>query len=390
VAPKLPPGVHLPDIVDRLLAHVDARSTDQAPELMPVDPRTFTDPVVAERERELVFARVPLVAAHTSELAGPHDFRTVQLPNNEVLLVRQPDGRVRGFLNVCRHRGARLVTVESGSRRVFSCPYHGWSYGADGALHAVTHGETVGELDRSCLGLVEVPVRERHGLVWVLDNPRGELDVAAWLGPDMDASLGGLELDKYVCYRSACFDEPINWKALVDGFVDTYHISVTHKGSVGPYFVNNVQLWHQLGRHGRKFSARRSLVEHRAEIGHGLDLDRHITLSHLVLPSTQLLRQPDHFQLLTFLPDPHEANRARMHIRLLVADPEPDERARRIWDKNWDILMVTLRDEDLTMNRDLQRALAGRDTPPLVLGRNEIVNQVFHRWYDSVMQGGKP
>jgi phenylpropionate dioxygenase-like ring-hydroxylating dioxygenase large terminal subunit len=390
MAPNLPADVELPNIVERLLAHVDARTTDQAPGLMAVDPRKYTDPEVAERERELLFARVPVVAAHSSELAGPNDFRTVQLPNNEVLLARQSDGRVRGFLNVCRHRGARLVSDESGSRRVFSCPYHGWSYGVDGALHAVTHGETVGHLDKSCFGLRAVPVEERHGLVWVLDNPGGTLDVASWLGPEMDASLGGLELDKYVCYRSVCFDEPINWKALVDGFVDTYHISVTHKGSVGPYFVNNVQLWDQLGRHGRKFSARRSLVERRAEVGRGLDLDKHITLSHLVLPTTQLLRQPDHFQLLTFLPDPHEPNHARMHIRLLVSDPEPDERARRTWDKNWEILMVTLRDEDLTMNRDLQRALAGRDTPALVLGRNEIVNQVFHRWYDSVMQGDQP
>ena len=84
-------------------------------------------------------------AAHGTELPDKHDFLTVQLPNNEVVLVRQADGQVRGFVNTCRHRGARLVTEDRGRSRFFSCRYHGWAYAADGSLRAIADEPTLTE-----------------------------------------------------------------------------------------------------------------------------------------------------------------------------------------------------------------------------------------------------
>src|SRR5688500_7648984 len=116
------------ETAQRLFAHIESRTTDLLDDILEIDPKIYCDPDVAARERRLVFAQVPVVAAHGSELPTPNDFVVVQLPNNEALLVRQPDGGVRAFVNVCRHRGARLVADAAGSRRLFSCKYHAWSY----------------------------------------------------------------------------------------------------------------------------------------------------------------------------------------------------------------------------------------------------------------------
>src|SRR5262245_38084658 len=125
----------------RLFHYIENNTTDLAPSTMALDPRDYFDPELARREREEIFASVPILAAHGSELAMPNDFITARLPNNEVVVVRQPDGGVKSFVNVCRHRGAKLVLDTCGSNRVFACGYHGWTYNPDGALRSILGGK---------------------------------------------------------------------------------------------------------------------------------------------------------------------------------------------------------------------------------------------------------
>jgi phenylpropionate dioxygenase-like ring-hydroxylating dioxygenase large terminal subunit len=374
-------------IAARLFDHIANRTTDLDDEVVEIDPRMYTAPGTLAAERERIFARVPVIAAHSSELAMPNDFVTVQLPNNEVLLVRQQDGSVRGFVNVCRHRGARLVPEACGSRRIFSCGYHGWSYDTDGGLRSIALANTFGSVDTSCLGLVEVPTEERHGCVWVVDSAEAEIDVAAWLGP-MDDVLSSYRLDTYTCYRLGTFDEPINWKVLMDAFVDGYHIAATHGGSVAPYFYNNLQTFEQLGQHARVVSARKSIDRIRESEPGSEPIDPHITMGHFIMPNSSFLRQPDHFEHLSFIAHPTDPARCRMTMRILIPEPALSDEVKARWDKNWDILMAVLRDEDLVMNRDLQHAASNRDVPTMVLGRNEMGNQLFHRFLRSMMDGG--
>ena len=156
----------------RLFEHIDNTTCDQAASPMLVDPAIYSDPDVARLEQDRIFDKVPVLAAHVSELPNAGDFVTIDLPGNRVLVVRQEDGTIRAFVNVCRHRGACLVDEESGHRRVFSCGYHGWAYNCDGALRTVPYADTFGPLDRAeydelfdelSAGKVRVP-RLREGL----------------------------------------------------------------------------------------------------------------------------------------------------------------------------------------------------------------------------------
>ncbi len=111
------------DRIQRTLEHLRHGSTDTVDQLVPFGPGQYTDPDLAQRERELVFGRVPSIVAHASELPERDDFITLTMPRNRVIVARQGDGSVKAFVNVCRHRGAMLEEQASGRCRLFSCGY---------------------------------------------------------------------------------------------------------------------------------------------------------------------------------------------------------------------------------------------------------------------------
>lgn len=373
------------DLAKRLFAHVRDKTTDLAESTRSIDHHEYLDPELAVLERRVVFGRVPVVAAHGSELPDRSDFVTAQLPNNEVLVVRQADGSVRAFVNTCRHRGARLVHDGSGSKKMFTCGYHGWAYGGDGSLKSVSGAATFGDLDKDCNGLVELPCEERHGLVWVVDSAEATIDMADWLGPEVDTAFEAYGLAGFVCYERELLDEPINWKVLMDAFVDSYHLADTHAASVAEFFHSNLQVVDQLGRHGRAVTPRTSIKKILDMSPDEAPIEDHVTVGYSVMPCTVFLRQPDHFQLMTFMPHPTDPARCFMDVRMLVPEPPETDEQRALWDKNWRILMAVTRDEDMVLNRQLQASMGNRDARPVVLGRNEIVNQLFHRWLDAAL-----
>src|SRR3954471_5763645 len=98
---------------------------------------TYTDEAVFAAEQERIFEAMWFCAARSSDLTGPGSFRTVQVGRESVLLTRNRRGEIRAYFNICRHRGARLCTEESGQpQRSFQCPYHAWTYDFDGKLIA--------------------------------------------------------------------------------------------------------------------------------------------------------------------------------------------------------------------------------------------------------------
>ncbi|HMC80962.1 MAG TPA: aromatic ring-hydroxylating dioxygenase subunit alpha [Acidimicrobiia bacterium] len=366
----------------RLFEHIDNTTCDQAASPMLVDPAIYSDPDVARLEQDRIFDKVPVLAAHVSELPNAGDFVTIDLPGNRVLVVRQEDGTIRAFVNVCRHRGACLVDEESGHRRVFSCGYHGWAYNCDGALRTVPYADTFGPLDRAEYGLIELPCEERYGLVWVIQRPGGPIDVAAWMGPEMDEILTGYHMERFEVVRMDRFDERMNWKVAEDAFIDGYHLKFVHPNSAGPYFYTNIQVVQDFGRHVRAITPRKVIDQIR--FAPDAPIDPYVTVGNFLMPNTTILRHSDHYESLTFVPHPTDPNRSRIDVRLVVPPVTSDEE-RALWEKNWDILVKTVIMEDLPLNRSLQRALGGRGLKPLILGRNEVGNQAFHRLYDELM-----
>lgn len=375
--------------IRRALEHLRNETTDQLDEPVYFEASEFLDPELAQRERDEVFGRVPSIVAHSSEIANTYDFKSIQMPRNNIIISRQRDGGVKALVNLCRHRGAMLENEECGKRRLFSCPYHRWSYDIDGSLRTITRDTTVGELDRSELGLVELPVEERHGFIWVIDRAGVEIDVAKWLGPEMDAILATYNLAGLNCIRAEGFEEPVNWKLMQDAFLDGYHIQYAHPNTAGKIIHTNVMAFEDFGNHVRFVAPRKTIDRWLEEDPGDKSLVNYVTETHFLGPNVTLLKQPDHFQLLTFRPHQSDPTRSYMEMRLMVPSAEETglepERWAMLWEKNWQILIDVLHAEDFPVLRDSQRAMASKSAGRMVLGRNEVANQVFRRMLGDLL-----
>jgi phenylpropionate dioxygenase-like ring-hydroxylating dioxygenase large terminal subunit len=136
------------DLTRRMLAHIEKRTTDAAPEPSRLDVAAYLDEARHARERDVLFRRLPIVVGHVSRLEEAGDFFTHDLCGVPLLVVRRDDGAIAAYLNVCRHRGTRVEGRASGSAKAFACPYHGWTYARDGRLAGVPH-------QRGFLGMVK-------------------------------------------------------------------------------------------------------------------------------------------------------------------------------------------------------------------------------------------
>jgi phenylpropionate dioxygenase-like ring-hydroxylating dioxygenase large terminal subunit len=382
---------HVSDVPDvrnerirKVIKHLKDGTTDSFDRFADIEAAEYTDPQLAEAERELIFGRVPSIVAHSSEIASPGRFLTLQMPRNKLIVVRQKDGSVKAFVNACRHRGALLESEPSGKCRLFSCPYHRWSYDTDGSLRTITREDTFGGLDHQDRSLVEVPSEERHGFIWVVDAADdAPIDVADWLGPDMDAILGSYGLDRYVTFRSELFEQPVNWKIMQDAFLDGYHIQYAHPNTAGKYIHTNVSVVEDFGRHSRWIKPRKSIDRWIDEDPAERPMDKYLIETHYIGPNSTLLKQHDHFELLTFRPHPSDPNMGYMDMRVIpprAEDTDLDGEAwNALWEKNWDILLRVLHAEDFPILRGTQEAMQSRDVGPMVLGKNELSNHIFRR-----------
>lgn len=238
--------------------------TNLPPSLIPTLPgEYYTDPEVFALEQERIFEAMWFCVARASELARPGQFRTCQVGGESVLVSRSRDGGVRAFLNICRHRGARLCTQESGEvRRAFQCPYHAWTYGLDGKLVAAPNLTSMPDVDRGEYGLVGVHVREWLGYVWVClaeEAPSFEDEV---MGAVVER-LGDVEsIERYGVGelrvgRRITYDVKANWKLIVENFMECYHCATIHPEltEVLPEFADGYAAQYYVG-HGAQFGER--------------------------------------------------------------------------------------------------------------------------------------
>ena len=120
------------DLARRALAHYQAKTTDQADEIMAQPVAAYSDPERYARETERIFKRLPLALALSLELPEPGSCLALEMLGIPVVMIRGTDGRARAFLNACRHRGAPVCPPGRGQGKSFTCPYHAWSYDTRG------------------------------------------------------------------------------------------------------------------------------------------------------------------------------------------------------------------------------------------------------------------
>jgi len=189
----------------------------------------YRDADVAELERRAVFAPSWQAIARLDQLEAAGAFVTADVAGEPVLAVRGQDGILRGFLNVCRHHAAAVASETCGVRAALRCPYHGWTYGLDGALKGTPDFDGVQDFDRGAHGLIPVELAAWEGLVFARVSPEGP-SWAEFLGPAAElAPRLGLARMRFFERRS--YELGCNWKVFVDNYLDGgYHVPFLHRG----------------------------------------------------------------------------------------------------------------------------------------------------------------
>lgn len=190
---------------------------------------TYLNPELYELEYEAFFLARWQFVGHANQLVEPGDYLTVDLGRDNVVVIRNKDMTLRGFLNVCRHRGSRLLDGQGSCQGVIKCPYHGWTYTFDGRLLGVPKEYDFPEIEREDNGLHEVEVEAFHGLVFVRIRP-GRHTVAEMFG-DTARYLEMYDVANYVpCFPESRQEWQANWKVAWDNYLENYHIPVGHPG----------------------------------------------------------------------------------------------------------------------------------------------------------------
>jgi phenylpropionate dioxygenase-like ring-hydroxylating dioxygenase large terminal subunit len=366
------------ELTRRLISHVDNDTTDYAEDLMRVPFSAFDDPELAAREREVV-RRFPHIVAHVDELKKTGDFVTTDLIGTPLLVVKQSDGSVKAFSNVCRHRGAKVEFAESGCKRIFSCPYHNWAYGRGGELRGMPHAEGFEGMDRQQYGLVEFPCEVRHGLVWVVPTVGADLDIEHTLGSKHDAEVIATGMADSFQVRKESWKLGMNWKIAVDGVQDSYHLCQLHTKTVCNYLEGNITAFDLVDRSWRIVVARKSITEVRDADPDSFDVRDYSLANYTIYPGTMLVTEPNHFEVWTIVPDTEDPNVSYCTIRLLSPKEPETPREKRVLEKNWELLMETLHNEDWFVTKTITDNAAHGQVDELIYGRNELPGQVFHK-----------
>ncbi len=342
--------------LERMLAMARANTRDDAPGLSYTSVEEYFDKDRYEREVSVLFRRHPVVVAFSAQLRKPGDFVTSNDTGQAILVTRATDGKLRAFLNVCRHRSATVETKPCGSnKRAFVCPYHGWSYDLTGKLVGVPDGAWFGDLDRVAHGLKQLAVAEYCGMVWVVPTAlapgeSADLDIGAYLGsvkPDLDAwNMAEWEVQSTTPIRPR-----MNWKLVIDTFLELYHFRYLHGASVAPLFLDNITTYERRDRHSRFAVGKHSLLEIDRQPKAEWRLREHAVMLYNLFPNTVLAYTEDHCGVFTAYPvSPDEA---LINVSVLVDPKVRATQPESYWKTNQDLILAAL-DEDFTVGSSVQ------------------------------------
>lgn len=335
------------------------------------------------RERSVLFRRYPLILGHSTELT-PGSARAAVAAGLPVVLTRDDGGKLRAFLNVCRHRGMRLLQDGAPcTRATLVCPYHGWTYHLDGRLKHYSHADAFPEMKPEQQGLVELPCAERLGLIWVLPTPGAAVPLDSFLGPISD------ELEFFigdsVLFRRIDVVRKANWKLIIDAFLDGYHIRTLHRDSVYPFFMDALAISESVAPHIRSVAARRKIAEAVSLPEAQWDLREHATFTYFVFPNNVFIFHPDYTSVISVLPV--DTGHLRWIHQMVIPRGQNTEARREHWEKTFNLIEQTVfQREDLFAAEGIQAGLRSGANEFLTVGRLEHPICDFHAAINAALE----
>jgi phenylpropionate dioxygenase-like ring-hydroxylating dioxygenase large terminal subunit len=363
----------------RLLGHIDGRTTDLADAMFRNRVSAYSCRDRASLERGRLFRDQPIFMGLSTRLAKPGTYLAEDVAGMPVLLTRDASGEVKAFANICRHRGAPLVQG-CGAARALVCPYHGWTYDLAGKLLGTTDKVGFAGLDPAHHGLVRLPAAERHGMLFVRPKPvgggeDGSIDIDALLG-GLAADLAAWKLGSLPLFSVDRVQPRINWKFAIDTFLEGYHIPHLHRKTIAPYFIGNCATFDEAGLHGRMCVAKTSIDGLRGLPEAERSYRSHVVSIYQIFPNTLVIWQLDHIEIWRAFPDRDDPSRC--DVEMTIYKPAASDRPDSYWEKNRDIAIRTVMEEDFPLGERMQIGFESGATGEVIYGRNEPSLVHFH------------
>jgi phenylpropionate dioxygenase-like ring-hydroxylating dioxygenase large terminal subunit len=366
-------------VVQRILDHIDNETTDMSE-------ATWREPLEHYRSEErfaaelaLVLRRYPTPFCPSAALSESGSYVARDAAGTPILAVRGSDGRARAFRNACRHRGTQLV-AGSGCGKAFVCRYHGWTYDLDGALRHVPHEHGFPGLDKATRGLVPVETIERGGVVFVTqDEPRLTdtcIDELPELLPPSLQQFGSNEIDVAA-----------NWKVVVEGFLEGYHIRPTHRETFYPVQFDNLNVVETFGRNSRIAFPYRRINKLRAVPPAERSVDGMLTYVYHLFPNAMVATFPTNVVMVVL--EPLAIDRTRIVTYALTDRRGEDGDGRSTLQGAQDFVAAGAA-EDRAVAIAIQRGIASGANEFFEFGRFEGAIAHFHRGLHEALDATLP
>jgi len=346
----------------------------------------YSDPAVLERELEGIFTKAWQYVGWTDQVSDPGSFFASQAGHIPVAVVRGRDGMLRGFVNVCRHRG-HVVVEGSGCRETLQCPYHAWTYDHDGTLRKAPRSDREPGFDPSHFSLLPVAVDTWGPFVFA--NPDAD-------APPLSDALGdipehvaasGVDLDRIRFHSHHEWSQEVNWKVALENYLECYHCPTAHPGfskvidvdfdayrlSLGPMSSSQLGPIRQSALEGRTKSA----YDPRGEILQ--------SQFHFLFPNTTININPgpQNLSIERWVP---VGPRTTVEVTDYFFDPdESDERIQELIEFDTQVA-----EEDVALVLSVQRGLDSRQVRQgrLMLASEKLIADFQRRVYEGVAGNG--
>ncbi|MDB5713540.1 MAG: hypothetical protein JWO15_937 [Sphingomonadales bacterium] len=371
-------------LVERFEAPRPAERFSYAPASMRNPAAHYTDPDRFEDEMAALFRAKPLFVGLSVECREPGAHLVRVLGGVPIAVVRQRDGSLRALVNMCRHRGASLFTGDGkGSSGRIVCPYHAWTYDMDGQL--LNRPNSYGAFDdvSDACNLMQRAVAEKHGMIYVHPTSGNAFDVDEQLhGTEREFHGYGIETAHPIETRVSTWK--MNWKLLLDAFLEPYHVPHLHQKTINPVFLPH-QFFDSFGPLPRVIGLRRSVeAQTSTEPREAWKLFPHAAALYVLLPNALMTYQGDHLE--TWRIEPIDVETTRAYTTVFAPEPPASDKARNYWLRNLDVLCDVSFNEDFPMQEQIHRNLKSGALKDVFYGRIEPALVHYHTSVNAAVE----
>jgi phenylpropionate dioxygenase-like ring-hydroxylating dioxygenase large terminal subunit len=367
------------------------KETDRAKGPMTNSPSVYVDPEWAERERKEVFLKLPLLAGMSADIPEPGDKFLFEATGVPIVVVRAKDGGVNAFLNMCTHRGAKVVIECTTSKRM-TCRFHAWTFDLEGNLIGMPGSNSFEGIVKADRGLICVPVVEYKGMIFVKAHAgEEEINIEAFLG-SFAPEIAQLDFAKMRLVKETRLEIDANWKYALDTYGEAYHFNSLHPSSIGGTHFTDIMCYDDFDPHHRIAYPYKHVAEYMDRPEEEWP-EEPFNAVHLLFPNVILN--------IWQIPEGHAYSIYRLYPGetvssgfALTATYRPDSADAQSSDQPWielhDFIEDIVINEDYSVSRDGQANLKHAPEGFEVLyGSNEIALQNYHLRLAALVNAGK-